>query len=202
MKPEIFWGIVRTNIFKGRISTGAFNTVNHIVDTYYAHYMPVADPEHLAYILSTAYHESYHAKLNPDWNPVREGFRMSNEGAISAVTKLYEQGRISHNYALPHTNGHSYYGRGHVQCTWPENYRKMGKALGLPLYDQPDLMLNPLVSAKALVIGSVEGLYTGKKLADYDTPDGMLDAFNSRRVINGLDKAKKIKGDYEIFQDR
>ena len=199
MNPDHFWSIIRTNIFKGRISTGAFDTVNHIVDTYYAHYMPVADPEHLAYILATAYHESYHRLLNPDWLPVREGFAKTNEGAISAVTKLFDAGRISQNYSLPHTNGHSYYGRGLVQITWPENYRKMGKVLGIDLYGNPDLMLDPIVSAKALVIGSVEGTYTGRKLADFDTPDGMLDAFNARRVINGLDKAEKIKGDYDIF---
>lgn len=199
MNPEIFYGIIRENLFGGRLSQGVVDTLGSIVDTYYAHYMPTADPEHLAYILATAYHESYHRSKNPDWHPVREGFAKSNEAAIAVVTRMYEQGRINHNYALPHTNGRSYYGRGHVQCTWPENYRKMGRVLNMPLYENPDLMLDPIVSAKALVIGSVEGVYTGRKLADYDTPDDMLDAFNARRVINGLDKAEKIKGDYDIF---
>lgn len=199
MNPEIFYGIIRENLFRGKLTQGVVDTLGSIVDTYYAHYMPTADPEHLAYILATAYHESYHRSKNPDWNPVREGFAKSNEAAIAVVTKMYEQGRINHNYSLPHTNGRSYYGRGHVQCTWPENYRKMGRLLNMPLYENPDLMLDPIVSAKALVIGSVEGVYTGRKLSDYDTPDDMLDAFNARRVINGLDKAEKIKGDYEIF---
>lgn len=195
MKPEVFWGIIRDNLFRGKMTQVVVDTIDTIVDTYLDQRQ--YNPQHLAYILSTAYHESYHRSINPNWNPVREGFANSNEGAISAVTKLFNAGRISHNYALPHTNGNSYYGRGFVQITWPENYRKMGNRLGIPLYENPDLALDRDVSAKLLVVGMIEGLYTGRKLSDYGAQD--FDAYNARRIINGLDKAETIKGYYETF---
>ena len=197
MNSEVFWGIIRDNLFRGKMTQGVVDTINAITDTYYSEARANAVPEHLAYVLATAYHESYHRSLNPDWGPVREGFAKSNEGAISAVTKLFNAGRISHNYALPHTNGHSYYGRGFVQITWPENYRKMGKRIGIPLYENPDLALDRAVAAKLLVVGMIEGLYTGRKMSDYGSHD--FDAYNARRIINGLDKAELIKGYYEIF---
>lgn len=199
MKPEIFWGIIRDNLFRGKMTQGVVDTINTITDAYYAEAGANAVPEHLAYVLATAYHESYHRSLNPDWNPAREGFAKSNEEAISAVTKLFNAGRISHNYALPHTNRHSYYGRGFVQITWPENYRKMGKRLGIPLYENPDLALDRDVAANLLVVGMIEGTYTGRKLADYGPINGSFDAYNARRIINGLDKAELIKGYYETF---
>lgn len=200
MNPSIFYGIIRENLFRGKLTQGVVDTVNVIVDTYYAHYMPTADPEHLAYILATAYHESYSKRDNPEWNPVREGFKPNNEASIKYVTEqLFNKGKISHNYALTHTNGKSYYGRGFAQTTWPENYRKMGRRLGIPLYEDPDLALGRPVAAKLLVIGMIEGAYTTKKLSDYDTVDGGFDPINARRIINGLDKAEKIAGYYEIF---
>lgn len=195
MKPEVFWSVIRDNLFRGKMTQGVVDTIDTIVNVYLA--QGQYNPQHLAYILATAYHESYHRKLNPDWNPVREGFANSNEGAISAVTRLYNSGGISHNYALPHTNGNSYYGRGYVQITWPENYRKMGKRLDISLYENPDLALDRSVAAKLLVVGMIEGTYTGRKLDDYGVQN--FDAYNARRIINGLDKAELIKGYYEIF---
>ena len=196
MNHEAFWGIIRDNLFKGKLTQGVVDTVNAIVDTYLA--QGQSRPEHLAYILATAYHESYHRSKNPDWNPVREGFTKSNEAAIAVVTKLFQQGRISHNYALPYTSGNSYYGRGFVQITFGENYRKMGKRLGIDLLDDPDLALERDIAAKLLVVGMLEGLYTGRKLSDYDVV-GTFDAFGARRIINGQDKAGLIHGHWEKF---
>lgn len=197
MKPEIFWGIIRDNLFKGKMSNGVVDTIDIIVDTYLA--QGQYNPQHLAYILATAYHESYHRSLNPEWNPVREGFAKTNEGAIRAVTKLFDKGSISQNYSLPYTSENSYYGRGFVQITHGENYRKMGKRLGIPLYENPDLALDRGVAAKLLVIGMIEGTYTGRRLSDYGSINGSFDPVNARRIINGLDKAELIEGYYEIF---
>lgn len=197
MNPEKFWEGLRKDLFGGKLTQGVVDTVNSIVDTYYMEYAVKGDPEHLAYILATAYHESYSPAKNPDWLPIREGFAKTNAGAIAAVTKLHKAGKIRVNYALPSPNGHSYYGRGHVQITWPDNYKKIGNLIGVDLYNFPDLALHRDVSAKALVIGSVEGIYTGRKLSDFDLSNGLLDAYNARRVINGLDKAEKINKDYD-----
>lgn len=197
MNSEIFWGVIRENLFGGNMTQGVVDTINIITDTYYAEAGGNAVPEHLAYVLATAYHESYHRSLNPNWNPVREGFSNTNAGAIATVTMLYNQGRISTNYAKVQPNGKSYYGRGYVQITWPNNYIRMGDRLGIDLYGNPDLSLERGTAARLLVIGMIEGLYTGRKLSDYGSHD--FDAYNARRIINGLDKAELIKGYYETF---
>lgn len=142
----------------------------------------------LAYILATAYHET-----GTTIEPVREGFCKTDNCSIQAVTSLFNRGIIGRNYALPHPNGNSYFGRGLVQLTHGFNYEKMGKALGLGmlLYDYPSLALNLDISVKILMKGMVDGLFTGVRLAD---------VFNSsntkwreaRTIINGLDRADDI----------
>lgn len=165
--------------------------VKRIVDTCLMN--RVGSKHHLAYILATAYHET-----GGRMQPVREGFATTNEGAVRAVTRLHEQGRIRTNYALP-INGHSYYGRGLIQITWRENYDRVGKLLGVDLVNNPDLALDPQVSADILVKGMLGGWFTGRKLSDYDREDG-YDYYNARRIVNGMDRAQHIAEHAEFFE--
>lgn len=48
-------------------------------------------------------------------------------------------------------DGVKYHGRGYIQITGRENYRKAGQALGLPLEQQPELAAKPEVAAKIAV---------------------------------------------------
>lgn len=48
-------------------------------------------------------------------------------------------------------DGARYHGRGFIQLTGRENYRKVGKALGLPLEQNPELVERPDVAAKVAV---------------------------------------------------
>lgn len=48
-------------------------------------------------------------------------------------------------------DGVRYHGRGFIQITGRDNYRMAGKALGLPLEQQPDLAAKPEVAAKIAV---------------------------------------------------
>lgn len=97
---------------------------------------------------------------------------------------------------------HIYAGRGYVQITWLVNYQRLGKAIGLDdqLADKPDLALQPEIAYKIASVGMVKGLFTGKKLADFELPDGTYDYLHARRIINGLsgadviaEKAKKME---------
>lgn len=195
MEPENFWDSIRDSLFKGRMTQGVVDTIDSITDTYIYEAMGQHNSNHLAYCLSTAYHESYSASKNPEWEPPREGFAKTNEGAVRAVTKLYDQKKISTNYALPDAvTGLSYYGRSFIQTTWKRNYEKMGDRIGLDLVNKPDLLLERPVAAKALVIGMLEGIYTGKKLEDYNGINGSYDFVRARRIVNGLDKAELIAG--------
>lgn len=156
--------------------------------------VPALSIEQFAYVLATAYHET-----GGRMEPVREGFAKTDAGAVAAVTKLFKSGRISRNYALPDKRtGKSYYGRGLAQVTHYDNYTKVGKAIGVDLVNNPDLLLDLEVSVKALMVGMRTGLFTGKKLSDYIAPTKM-DFRGARRIINGTDRAEHIAEIAEKF---
>lgn len=162
----------------------------------YFEYAGDKDANKLAYMLATAYHET-----GTRMEAVREGFAQTNEAAIRIITRMFEQGRISTNYALPEANGHSYYGRGLVQITWPDNYKRLGHAIGIgdELYDNPDKALEIDTAVKILYVGMTEGLFTGKKLSYYIN-NGVQDFLHARKVVNAMDKAYDIRSYAEKFR--
>lgn len=88
-----------------------------------------------------------------------------------------------------------WYGRGYVQLSWEKNYAKADSALGLngALLADRNLALRPDIAARILVRGMKEGWFTGKKLNDYVPAVPQMKHFiNSRRIINGTDKAETI----------
>ena len=189
---KTFFDFARKAPFGNRLSQQQVEGVERILDVWDAEHLG-SDPRWLAYILATAFHETGGKMV-----PVREGFATTDAGARHAV-----RGR---RYARPDAvTGEVYYGRGDVQLTWAKNYRAMGSLLNLPLYEQPDLALDPEVSAKILVEGMLRGKsgrgdFTGKSLEDYfnatkDDPEG------ARRVINDTDKASLIAGYHHNFLD-
>ncbi len=118
-----------------------------------------------AYVLATAFHETAHTM-----KPVRE---------MGGETYLRKK---------------SYYpfvGMGYVQLTWKANYEKASRKLGVDFVTNPKLLLKAEYAAKILVIGSLEGWFTGKKLADYITLY-KSDFIGARRIINGTDRARDI----------
>lgn len=143
-------------------------------------------PGGLAYALATAWHET-----GATMQPVREGFKSGDAAAFAAVTAYCRAQGVA-NYAARHANGHSYYGRGYVQLTHGDNYKKMGRHLGVgnALYDRPDDVMRTSVGASILLTGMIEGLFRpGQgKLADYFAADRAR-WFDARDLING-DKHK------------
>lgn len=151
--------------------------------------------EHTAYVLATAYHET-----GARMQPVREGFAKSDASARRAVARLYKRGRISRNYALPLYKGNSFYGRGYVQLTHFENYRKTGKALGVALELTPDLMLDSKFSAKAMVWGMRTGAYRNRSLSGTITGPNPDQWRLARNIINGdVRKNGRKIGNYAAF---
>lgn len=149
---------------------------------------PLPDIRWIAYYLATVKHE-----CGDTWMPVTEyGNR--------AYFQKYEPGtKIGRNLGntLP-GDGFLFRGRGDVQLTGRPNYEKMGELLKLDLVGNPDLAKVPLHAYQIASIGMARGLFTGKKLADYLNSE-KTDWVNSRRIINGLDKARLIAGYAEAF---
>ena len=178
-----FFAYARRAPFGGRLTQAQVQGCEAII----AAARDITDDRHLAYILATAFHET-----GGKMQPVREGFAKTDAGARRAVA-----GR---RYAKE-VGGVVYYGRGLVQLTWASNYRKMGEALGLDLLANPDLALDMATSARILVQGMVDGMFSaGNTLAKYfnattDDPEG------ARRIVNGTDKASLIAGYHVAFLD-
>jgi putative chitinase len=131
------------------------------------------DVRHLAYMLATAWHECR-------WRPVRETGRGKGKPYGKAI------------------NGHAYYGRGLVQLTWIENYRKMSLVTGTDLVADPDAALIVPVAIKIMFYGMMNGSFTGKKLSDYFSVS-VDDPVNARRIVNGTDRAKLIAGHHGLI---
>jgi len=124
--------------------------------------------EQTAYVLATAYWETARTM-----KPVREAYWLS-EGWRKNNLRYYP-----------------WYGRGYVQLTWKENYERAGRKLNLDLTTDPDCVMEPEVSARILVVGMLQGWFTGKRLSQYINND-TVDYVNARRIVNGTDKAIEI----------
>lgn len=142
------------------------------------------DDRKLAYVLSTAWHETARFKyMREIWGP-------------TAAQKRYE-GRADLGNTVA-GDGKKFLGRGFVQITGRRNYADWSRRLGLDLLKEPQLAEEPAIAARILVEGMMLGTFTGRKLADYVTPAG-ADYRNARRIVNGLDRADDIAGYARAF---
>jgi len=186
-----FYNAVRP-LFGGRLNQHQVDGMKRIVE--YGEEWGY-DPNDLAYILSTAKHET------GGWmTPIREGAHRfgpdyTDASAKRAVASIHAKGIISTNYALPAgPYGQSYYGRGLVQITWYDNYQKFARILGVPLDENPDLALEWDHALDIMFLGMRDGVFTGKKLKEYDFPA----QFKQARVIVNGDSHKKWGGNERI----
>ena len=180
LKP--FFDHIRKPLF-GRLSASQVSGHEDIIRELKEQDVPLAQA---AYVLATAYHET--AKK---MQPVREGLNASD------------------SWRKKNLRYYPWYGRGHVQLTWEENYRKADQKLGLggALVATPDLALDPKVSAEVLVTGSVEGWFSADKqgkrhtLARHIKTGTLAEYKQARRIINLMDKADLIAGYAVIYKE-
>jgi len=130
-----------------------------------------------AYVLGSVYHETGKRMIG-----VKEGFDVSDA------------------WRKKNLRYYPWYGRGPIQITWEENYKKATKRLNelgynVDLIANPDKALELEVGAAIAVIGCLEGWFTGKKLRDYLPAQPDRENYrNARRIVNLMDKADLIAG--------
>ena len=187
MDKNIFFKEIGKSLFNGRLTSGQREGMEAKLDAFIAR--GIADDRWRAYMLATSYHETGRAM-----QPVEETGR--GKGKPYGAKRKHD----GTAYTWP---DRLYYGRGDVQLTWYENYEKMGKLLGIPLLENPELALDPDISAAIMIEGmtwggSGRGDFTGVSLEDYFN-DRVDDPVNARRVVNGLDRAHWIAGYHTKF---
>lgn len=141
---------------------------------------------HRANVLANARRE-----VGPGMFPIKEtdfaGKGVSDAVVKSRLTRAWKSGKLPWVKSDYWSGG--FFGRGFTQLTHKRNYQKLGQVIGVDLVSDPSKALDLDIAAKIMVAGMRDGLFTGKKLADYDFP-AALDASpssNPRRIVNGKD---------------
>lgn len=194
-KPKAFYDFLRGNPMLGPVlSASEVDGLSTSLAAMGAANWPIA---FASYGLATEYHETA-----TTMQPIQE------YGGPSYFFRMYDPNGA--RPALAKRNGNIYPGdgvlfpgRGKAQITWGNNYRKLGKRLGIDLEGKPDLALVPAIAARILVVGMQEGLFSGPKLADTlpkSGPAGVREFIRSRPIINGTDDAAQIAGYALQFQ--
>lgn len=148
----------------------------------------ISNVKQFAYMLATLKHETANT-----FHPITEmgGVSYFNRYDPILADTAARRAAAKANGNTARGDGYKYRGRGFVQITWKNNYRKLGDALGYDLLNNPDQALNPVVAYKIMSYGMRTGIFTGKKLSDYIT-DSTADYVSARRIINGTDRAETI----------
>jgi putative chitinase len=178
MNRETFFARVRVRPFGGSLTQAQVDGLNVLLDTWREMY-PDADIRFIANSLS-----QIHRETGGRMEAVRETFAASDAQAIARLDNAWAKGQLKWVKTPYWRTG--FFGRGHIQLTHADNYRKMGSRLGIDLVGNPSLALDPKVSAKIAIVGMVEGSFTGRKLADFFNDDTDNPA-GARRIVNGPD---------------
>jgi putative chitinase len=158
-----FFDEVRFSPFGGEIHQDQVEGMEWILGEW--EHRGLTEPRWLAYMLATVFHETAR-KMQP----------------------IEEMGGQAYLRSKPY---YPWYGRGLVQITWLDNYKKFGIAT-------PEAALEWPTALKVLFEGMIGGMFTAYKLADFFS-DEFDDPLNARRIINGVDKANLVAGYHQSF---
>lgn len=201
--PHAFFEAVRRKGIMGDLDQSEVDGLNTVLDACGAAGFGIA---WTAYCLGTTFHETA-GRMQP----------IHEFGTPARFRWLYdiEGGRPKKARELGNTepgDGVKFAGRGFVQLTGRGNYAKATEKLramglldrGRSLVDEPDLAMDPTLAGAIMAAGMREGWFTGRRLADdlpATGPGEFEDFVESRDIINGRDKQRKIAADAAVFQD-
>lgn len=189
MNREAFYAYLRSKEvgpFGTSLSQRQVDGIEALLDAGVASNLPIA---HMANVLSQVHHETgggmYPVKetvypASKDKNP-------SDKTVIGRLDRAWGAGKLPWVSEPYWRDG--WFGRGVIQLTHRDNYKRMSSVVGHDLVSNPDLALDVSVSAAIAVEGMRLGLFTGKKLSNY-SGDVTFDHQGARAIVNG-DRSKK-----------
>lgn len=186
MNRARFFDAIR-GAFGGKLSGPQVVGIEAILDAAAAARM--TDLHHVANTLAQVRRETggYMSPIKETVMPHHKDKAPTDAEVIARLNRAYAAGQLPW-VKTPYWRDGAF-GRGPIQITHWSGYDRVGKAIGVDLRGNPDLALVPKIGAKIAVIGMRDGLFTGKKLADYRFPEA-LEArpdFHPRRIVNGKD---------------
>jgi len=201
---------------KGKIARAAYIAISLILQACIQ--QDVTDVGQIAYILATAEHESRFGAYDlrdfrghnwmeedPGFSPPKyvtpQQFRVDLADYIRRSKAHFNE---KYNYRLGNQggdDGYKYRGRGYVQLTGRGNYARVGNLLKPPvdLVKNPDLVLQPELAARIIVLGMKLGLFAqGFGLSHYIKGE-KRDFEGARAIVNSNDRAAEIADIANIY---
>lgn len=186
MDRSLFFSSIRKSLFAGKISQGQVDGVEAILLA--CERAGVSDLRHVANIFAQVYHETGGQML-----PVKETVYASsadrNPSDATVIARLdaaFRKGQLPWVKTVYWRTG--WFGRGLIQITHEDNYRRLGAEIGIDLVANRDLALSLGIAAQIAVIGMRDGLFRGQKLADFFSSKTDAPAA-ARAIVNGDTKA-------------
>jgi len=141
--------------------------------------------DHTAHVLAEVYHETGGGMLpvKETVYPYSKDRNPSDATVIARLDTAWAKGQLTWVRTPYWRDGG--FGRGQIQLTHFEpNYRLAGAMVGVDLLKHPEKALDLPISAKIAAEGCRTGMFTGKRLSDYDRTGG-FDHQAARAIVNG-----------------
>lgn len=182
MKRAAFFAALRKSrdVFGTSLSQAQVAGCEAILDACAA--AKVTDPHHVAHILAHCYHETGRAMqaIKETVMPHHKDKNPSDATVIARLDRAFAAGQLKWVKTPYWRDG--WFGRGLIQITHKHNYAKFG-------ISNPDDALKLHIAARIAVVGMRDGMFTGRKLADYRFPAALSSPpqAHPRRIVNGQD---------------
>lgn len=183
MNRSAFFNHLRhSGVFATSLTGGQVNGCEALLDAGEGYDLP-----HLAHVLAEVYHETGGGML-----PVKETVfahskdkNPTDKTVIGRLNRAFSRGKLTW-VKTPYWRG-GWFGRGQIQITHESNYRKASALVGVDLVANPNRALDLDISAQIACQGCRSGMFTGKRLSDFDGPE--YDHHNARAIVNGDKRA-------------
>jgi hypothetical protein len=161
------------------------------IEEYYENEKRQPNVRHLAYMMATAKHETAHKFAPIDEIGSSHYFEEMYDPVLGKDEKRKKMAIQNGN--VNQGDGVKFHGRGYVQLTWHDNYKRAGEKFKVDLVNNRELAKNHELAMKIMLFGCETGMFTSIKLDDFIN-DTKTDYFNARTIINGYDMAETIEG--------